>query len=1415
VAGTERARDVKPPAAKAPAAVAKPPAGGAAASRLPSPAVAASILAGAERTPRVQATPARKKPPTAPIAIASERSPARVHVEPPAARPAAMPAVPVVKARPAMPALTIVPRPAAATPSRATPAATPAAAAMAAVTAPTAGGRAPAGTAAPETAAAPASPAAPASTEGSATPSASSEAESATAAGPGGTDTKTAEGKEPTGEKGAQKAAPGEAAAPDAAAEGGEGGPAPVAVKLHMPEPPTGPSPATTKRIQGVKSRAGGAAAAHAALPPGSSQVGDARQAVTEPDAEANAKAQAALIAALDEKPAPSPEIVKLCERIREVIRKKRPPDEDALMEAKPEGEALNAGNQLNSTVEGETKKVEGNYASMNQPPAGAAPQKGQELPPQPAAAGTPGVNATAATPDAVPAASVSLDKDAEESKKKMQDAGMDTPAAQLVQSGPVAEARGAQGELDQAAKEDPAKVLAGQKQTLAKAEEDMAALQQQALAALTTSRAGTVKGATSQQHGMVGSEESMRTKASSEAKAIFDTTQKQVSDLLKPLSANALAEWEAAKDVLVSQFKADLAPVQKRIDERHAGVGGWFTGLWDAVAGLPDWAEEGYTRAEKNFGDGVCAKITEVSVKVNSVIATCEALIKNARQAIAKIFSELPASLQAWAAQEQGKFDGQLDQLHNQAVAARDSFTKDLVERSSGAVDEVRAEIADLRKKAGGLVGRIISAVNRFLDDPVKFIIEGILELLGIPPAAFWAVVAKIKKVVKEIADDPMKFANNLLKGLAMGFGQFFDNIGTHLIKGFLSWLLGGLVDAGVQLPKDFSLKSIITFFLQLMGITWPRIRKVLVKQIGEKNVALIEKVYSLISLLIEKGPEGIFEMIKDKLDPQSIVDQVIQMAVEFMVSAILKAAAARIIMLFNPAGAILQALEAIYRVLKWVFQNAARIFTLVETVVNGIADILAGSLGGFANAVEKGLAMLIAPVISFIADYLNFGDLPQTIAEKVKTFQAWIFGFVEKAIIWFIEKGKALLAAIGIGGKDKDKDKDKGKDGEAAIVGKEIDFETEEESHRLWIEVSGENATVMVASDKEPLERFLNSKRVKEAVKKDKTGELGGLVSQALGMMRETDVDADKVVKLLAKATKEPDEKAAPPAEASSANKEVETEEQKLVGYLIKIFQLIGGKGLKIQDVIGLPIDPLPEEAPEGYDFWMPGTRTRYRELKRASGFASKGSQYPPVSVDESGVIERGAGPWRYDLNLIARYDQAVTTAEGRAGTLQGSPEMNANILKSQWTLDDARAQPRLFGLREHLEAVIDAVQRGELVVGIEVTMPSGGRADYIVRDGQTEQLVEVKAWRTLDLSAQSDAVQKFLTQMRRYIDEAQARIKAAPAGAVHFYEVVLEFRTPPEEIDRVRTLVRGVIRQAQRRKPPVEVIVKGIDL
>ncbi|MDB5678536.1 hypothetical protein [Sphingomonas bacterium] len=930
--------------------------------------------------------------------------------------------------------------------------------------------------------------------------------------------------------------------APDQAAE--------TKVKLHIPEPPTKPSKATLGRIAGVKARAGSAAVAQRTLPDGGAQVSDAHEAVVPPTAERLAEARAKLIAQVHA--APSPDILKLCEHIREVIREKRPKDDDALTEADPTAAANEAGATLNANISSESQKVETGYKALegNATPVPAPTTPG--LTPQPAAAVTAPLNARTATPDAVPAGNVSLDKDAGDARQRADAAGMNKPAAALVQSGPVAETREAQGELDDLAKTDPGKVIAQQKEALAKADADMGALQMRALAALTGARAGTSGRATDHKKAMVGSEAQMREQAGSEAAAAIGGTQELVKAMLKEVVPTAMQQWDTAKDSLTTKFKNDLAGVEAEIKDRHSGVGGKLLAVGDWFTGLPDWVIEDYDKAEQHFADGVIDSLKKISTYVNSIINACEALIKQTRDRLDQIYGALPLSMQKWADGEKAKFNGQLDALGKEVHDTQQSFNKDLGNRAGQAVDEVREQIAELRLKAGGLVGRIVNAVKRFLDDPVKFIIEGLLELLGISPPAFWAVIAKIKKVASDIVDDPMGFANNLMAGIGQGFSQFFDNFGTHMVRGFLSWLLGDLKD--VQIPKDFSPRSIITFFLQIMGITWPNIRKIIAKKIGEKNVALIEKVWSLVSVLIDKGPEGIFDMIKEKLDPQAIIDQVIQMAVDYMVTAIAKQVAIRIALLFNPAGAILQAIEAIYRVLKWVFQNAARIFTLIETIVNGLADIIAGNIGGFANAVEKGLEMLIAPVLGFIADYFSLGDLPKTVAKQIKSFQGWILGMIEAAFDWVIEKGKALLAAVGLGGKDKKKD---GAD-EFGSIGEEVGFTAGEESHRLWIEVHGDDGVVMVASAKQRLDHFFASAPVVKALKAHKGKQLPKDVELAQKALKETDHDIDSLAKTVHSV--QADQAAGKPeAKLTGKNDSVKAKERSLAVILVRIFDAL----------------------------------------------------------------------------------------------------------------------------------------------------------------------------------------------------------------------------------------------------------------
>lgn len=828
-----------------------------------------------------------------------------------------------------------------------------------------------------------------------------------------------------------------------------------------MPSPPETLSPASEQRLEQAGQRATASATAHTTLPSDSEQTAGARAAVQEPTQETQARASGDLISALDQRPQPSPEIIALCDHIREAIREHRPPDEDSLLRANPEAAANEAGSQLNQNIQGDADRVTGDYQQINEQPSGTPEQIAQPLTQPPMQADAPAINAEQATPDAVPDEAVSLEADTQRTARQMQDAGMNSAAAQLVQTGPIAEARAAQGELEQTAQQDPAVVLAQQQETLTNARTSMLALQQSALHSLENSRTRTITASTQQQTGMVETEEERRRQIAAQAESIFTTAQTQVNELLQPLTTTAMAMWEAGKTRIATEFRQHLDRVQRWVDERHSGLGGGLVEVWDDWTGLPDWVTDNYNEAERIFGDSICSLITEISAEVNSVIATCEQHIDKADRDITDLYASQPGELATWAAEEQARFRERFTGLRTQVTQTQQNFTRDLTDNAAQTVQEVRQEVHALREKAKGILGRFADAFMAFLEDPLRTIINGLLSLVNIEPARFWALVDRIAQVIGQIVEDPLGFASNLLSAIGDGFGRFFTNIGTHLFNGLLEWLFSGLGSVGVQIPRELSLPNIITFFLQLMGITWDRIRRLLARHIGEENVALIEQAYQIVSDLIEMGPEGIFELIKDQLDPRHILDTIIQTAIDALKEALITQVAARILLLFNPVGAIAQAIEAIYRVLKWIFENAARIFSLVETVVNGIADILSGNTAGMAQAVELALARLISPVIDFLADYVSLGNLPERIADTVRGLQEWVEGILDRVIGWLAQQARALMQRLGLG-----REKGEGHLNDTE-VGDSIHFSGGGEHHRVWITDNGGQVEVMVASD------------------------------------------------------------------------------------------------------------------------------------------------------------------------------------------------------------------------------------------------------------------------------------------------------------------------------------------------------------
>jgi Novel toxin 15 len=857
---------------------------------------------------------------------------------------------------------------------------------------------------------------------------------------------------------------------------------------LLLPEAPDALTPAAQSRLEEVGAQIEAAGTAVTELPTAGESTAQARGAVVEPQAEQDALAQAALVTEIDTRPPPSPEIEAACERIREVIRAKRPPDEERLVEAQPREMAQEAGQEMNADVEARAGSVREGYADMQGQPQGEPGRQPVpvELPPDQVA--TPPLDAGTAAPDELTADDVSLDEDVAAQEQRIEDAGMTTEPAQLVEDGPIADANDSVGELASMAQSDPQQVLAEQAAAVARAQGDMQELQGAAEQLLQQARAGAVQDLGRHSGHVTGSEEAQRAQAGARMQAVFERTQQAVDGLLQPLAETALARWNAGIETLSTAFEGSLASVAQRIEARYQTEDNWdpldeigasLTRLGDETFGLPDWVVEEYDRAEAAFGDGATALIRDISRDVNAVIRDCQELIQQARRDIDAIVQSLPAELQAWAQGEAARLGEQLDELGARVTAAQSNLNRDLVERANTAVQEVRERVHALRVAAGGLLGRIAAAIEEFLRDPARAIMNGLLRLVGIPPASFWSLIERLQNVIAGIAEDPMGFANTLMDGVGQGFEQFFDNFSDHLGEALFQWLFSKLGEAGVTIPPDFSARSILGLILDVLGISWARIRTILARHIGEENAQLLDQAYQILSTLIERGPQGLIDMFVEQLDPQTIADMLLQVALDYIMEAIIERVAVRLLLLFNPIGAILQAIEAIYRVIAWIVNNAAQIFTLIESIVDGAAAILAGDTSGVANLVEGSLVRLMVIVIDFLAGYLGLGGIPDAIRDLILGLQSRIEAVLDRIIGFIAGRARALLAAVGLGESSAEAPQQGANDGE---IGKHLRFAAGGEGHMLWIDTSGPTAVVMLASSPHPLEQHMTELRTRQ---------------------------------------------------------------------------------------------------------------------------------------------------------------------------------------------------------------------------------------------------------------------------------------------------------------------------------------------
>lgn len=316
-------------------------------------------------------------------------------------------------------------------------------------------------------------------------------------------------------------------------------------------------------------------------------------------------------------------------------------------------------------------------------------------------------------------------------------------------------------------------------------------------------------------------------------------------------------------------------------------------------------------------------------------------------------------------------------------------------------------------------IFGPFFADVMAFAADILKVVAELVAEafVLSFGPLGqqVWDKIKAIGEVIDLVLADPMNFAMNLIKAIGLGIQGFGDRIFTHIKAGLLSWLLGPLVQMGVTLPDKLDLMGIINVILQVMGLTYPQLRPRLIAKLnphGELKVTAVEKLVEILNILRTEGLAGVWRKFLEYVD--NLQGMVIEAIRGWVIRAVVEAGIRKLVAWSNPAGALIDILLTIYKLIVFFVERLQQIIDFASSVFESIGKIARGQLTEAAQAVEKTLALTIPVILSFMCALLGLPDIAGTIRGLITKLREKVAAAVDKVLDFIIGKLKKLIARL-----------------------------------------------------------------------------------------------------------------------------------------------------------------------------------------------------------------------------------------------------------------------------------------------------------------------------------------------------------------------------------------------------------------
>ncbi|NES21280.1 MAG: DUF4157 domain-containing protein, partial [Symploca sp. SIO3E6] len=782
------------------------------------------------------------------------------------------------------------------------------------------------------------------------------------------------------------------------------------------PQALTPVSPESDPDFQAMVAKAKGVANQQKQHSPASTKAKQAQAAAESPAKEIASKAQANQVGEMAQAPTPGFNAAAFKAKLMERIQSTTPQTLEEADEFKDSNKLASVKTQMQNQVKQEQTASQSpleQKAKQAPDTSSIKPKSVTPLPANEAGAVTKNIGADKAIPKAKGQGEVEAPLQASSQKLDQQMAEADVTTEQLANANEpqFQTALAAKQEAQTNAHQAPQAYRQFEQNQLTQAQGEAATTADQQLQGMQGSRAQLLAQVTHQQIQAKGKDEQERTKVAGDIQQIYHQTKTQVEKILNSLDGQVNQEFDAGANQANKAFENYVDQQMKAYkDKRYSGLAGagrWFA---DKLLGLPSEVNAFYQQGRQLY----LAKMDVVLDRIVNIIGTAlteaKAEIAKGRQEIQEYVAQLPENLKTVGKQAATDIQSQFDELEQSVDSKQDELINTLAQKYHEKLQAVDTSIDQMKAANQGLVAHAANAITGVIDT-----IYQLKDML-------LNVLSKAASLIFNIIKDPIGFLGNLITGIQQGFKNFVANIGQHLQAGLIGWLTGTLGPMGIQLPDDiFSLPGIFSLVTQVLGLTFTYIRGKAVKLFGEPVVAGMEKSVEIFQILRDRGAMGLWEYVKEQFNDlkQTVIEEIKNMVVTQVITAGVK----WILSLLNPASAFVKAAMAIYDIIMFFINRGSQVLELVNAVVDAVAAIASGAVGGAAKLVENALAKAVPVVIGFLASLLNMGDLPKKVEKIIGKIRERIDQAIDKVLL----KAKGLFKGKKGKGKGKEKSQEK----------------------------------------------------------------------------------------------------------------------------------------------------------------------------------------------------------------------------------------------------------------------------------------------------------------------------------------------------------------------------------------------------